>query len=341
MAETARHHRRDLDRPGGGRRHRRGDHPRLRGEAPAVAPGRRGVQPRQRQAGHPLGQEGQGAGDPAAAGRQPGDPGVRRQRAAGGLPGALPRQLRPAAGLAPPGRPGLPGAHDRRGLQPVLQQVRPRRLREPPRPLPGRGADRPDGPRRRLEPGRGQRLRAAQLRPAGGVVDAAGRADRRLPRLPGGPPELLNSRLDYAELLDQAKQGEDAIVFTELRTYTPVGQNKAIVDIGSKAQPFKLFLPDVEGDEGQRLLRLLDGRYLPRTTTTSAAATPMSAAACSCSATSPRWWSPRPPRSPTPPRADPPPARPLHPGGDDRSPGRGEEPAATAMGVTACRTTPR
>lgn len=77
-------------------------------------------------------------------------------------------------------------------------------------------------------------------------------------------PELRNSRLDYAELLDQAKQGEDAIVFTELRTYTPVGQNKAIVDIGSKAQPFKLFLPDVEGDEGQRLLRLLDGRYLPK-----------------------------------------------------------------------------
>ena len=77
-------------------------------------------------------------------------------------------------------------------------------------------------------------------------------------------PELLNSRLDYAELLDQAKQGEDAIVCTELRTCTPVGQNKAIVDIGSKAQPFKLFLPDVEGDEGQRLLRLLDGRYLPK-----------------------------------------------------------------------------
>jgi micrococcal nuclease len=77
-------------------------------------------------------------------------------------------------------------------------------------------------------------------------------------------PELLNSRLDYAELVDLAKQRAEATVFTELRTYTPIGQNKAIVDIGSKAQPFKLFLPDVEGDEGQRLLRLLDGRYIPK-----------------------------------------------------------------------------
>jgi micrococcal nuclease len=77
-------------------------------------------------------------------------------------------------------------------------------------------------------------------------------------------PALLNSRLDYAELVDRAKQHEEATVFTELRTYTPVGQNKAIVDIGSRAQPFKLFLPNVEGEEGQRLLRLLDGRYIPK-----------------------------------------------------------------------------
>ena len=47
-------------------------------------------------------------------------------------------------------------------------------------------------------------------------------------------PALLNSRLDYAELVDLARQREEATVFTELRTYTPVGQNKAIVDIGSR-----------------------------------------------------------------------------------------------------------
>jgi len=53
-------------------------------------------------------------------------------------------------------------------------------------------------------------------------------------------------------------------VFTELRTYTPVGQNKAIVDIGSRAQPFKLFLPDIQGSAGQEILRLLDDRYIPK-----------------------------------------------------------------------------
>jgi micrococcal nuclease len=79
-----------------------------------------------------------------------------------------------------------------------------------------------------------------------------------------GQPRLLNSRRDYADLEELAGRREEATVFTELRTYTPIGQNKAIVDIGSKAQPFKLFLPDVEGEEGQRLLRLLDGRYIPK-----------------------------------------------------------------------------
>lgn len=76
-------------------------------------------------------------------------------------------------------------------------------------------------------------------------------------------PELLNSRLDYARLRELAGQGQQATVFTELRTYTPVGQNKAIVDIGSKAQPFKLFLPETDSEKGQQILRLLDTRYIP------------------------------------------------------------------------------
>jgi micrococcal nuclease len=79
-----------------------------------------------------------------------------------------------------------------------------------------------------------------------------------------GRPELLNSRLDYARLHELAGQAQEATVFTELRAHMPVGQNKAIVDIGSRAQPFKLFLPDIEGDEGQQILRLLDNRYIPK-----------------------------------------------------------------------------
>jgi micrococcal nuclease len=76
-------------------------------------------------------------------------------------------------------------------------------------------------------------------------------------------PELLNSRLDYARLRELAGQEQQATVFTELRTFTMVGQNKAIVDIGSHAQPFKLFLPETEGEAGQRILRLLSDRYIP------------------------------------------------------------------------------
>jgi endonuclease YncB( thermonuclease family) len=83
-------------------------------------------------------------------------------------------------------------------------------------------------------------------------------------RLRAARPELLNSRRDYAKLHELAAGEQTATVFTELRTYTPVGQNKAIVDIGSKAQPFKLFLPDIDSDAGQEILRLLDDRYIPK-----------------------------------------------------------------------------
>jgi micrococcal nuclease len=77
-------------------------------------------------------------------------------------------------------------------------------------------------------------------------------------------PDLPNSRLDYARLHQLANQEEEATVFTELRTYTQVGQNKAVVEIGSKAQPFKLLLPNIEAQAGQEILRLLDQRYISR-----------------------------------------------------------------------------
>lgn len=86
----------------------------------------------------------------------------------------------------------------------------------------------------------------------------------RYRRLTVDRPDLLNSRRDYARLREIAAGREDATVFTELRSYVRVGQNKAIVDIGSRAQPFKVFLPDTEGAAGQRILRLLDDRYLPK-----------------------------------------------------------------------------
>jgi micrococcal nuclease len=75
-------------------------------------------------------------------------------------------------------------------------------------------------------------------------------------------PELLNSRRDYAKIVELAEAGAEAVIFTELRTVSRVGQNNAIVEIGSKSQPFKLFLPDVEGAEGQAILALLDNAYV-------------------------------------------------------------------------------
>ncbi len=75
-------------------------------------------------------------------------------------------------------------------------------------------------------------------------------------------PDLLNSRRDYAKIVEMAEARAEAVVFTELRTVTRVGQDNAIVEIGSKHQPFKLFLPDVDGAEGQAILALLENAYI-------------------------------------------------------------------------------
>jgi micrococcal nuclease len=75
-------------------------------------------------------------------------------------------------------------------------------------------------------------------------------------------PSLLNSRRDYAELLELAAQEREATVFTELASVARVGQHRAIVDIGSREQPFKLFVPDIESDDGRGLLSLLKTQYV-------------------------------------------------------------------------------
>lgn len=76
-------------------------------------------------------------------------------------------------------------------------------------------------------------------------------------------PELLNSRRDYQQIAQLAGAGEEAVIFTELRTFTRVAPNKAIVEIGSRQQPFKLFLDDVDGRDGQQVLALLENAYIP------------------------------------------------------------------------------
>ena len=75
-------------------------------------------------------------------------------------------------------------------------------------------------------------------------------------------PDLLNSRRDYHKIQAMAGEGAEAVVFTELRTVTRVGQDKAIVEIGSKHQPFKLFFADLDGPDAQELLALLEDGYI-------------------------------------------------------------------------------
>ena len=77
-----------------------------------------------------------------------------------------------------------------------------------------------------------------------------------------GNDELLNSRLDYKEIVKRAATGEDAVVFTELRSIQRVQQSAAVIRIGSQHQPFSLFLPNIENSAGQKIIQLLESRYI-------------------------------------------------------------------------------
>lgn len=73
--------------------------------------------------------------------------------------------------------------------------------------------------------------------------------------------KVYDSREDYAKLVD--REGEDTVVFTELNSYRRAGPSHVVVNIGSQEQPFKLFLPNAaETESGQRILSLLDRRYI-------------------------------------------------------------------------------
>lgn len=74
--------------------------------------------------------------------------------------------------------------------------------------------------------------------------------------------DVLNTRLDYEALAQRARDGGDAVVFTELRELRMLSTTKAVIDIGSVAQPFSVFVPDVTTADGQALVRLLTDRYL-------------------------------------------------------------------------------
>lgn len=75
--------------------------------------------------------------------------------------------------------------------------------------------------------------------------------------------ELLNSRLDFEEIRARAEEGgHTATVFTAVEEVKRVGSRSAVVRIGSPRQPFQLFLPNIEDEPGQGIVRLLETRYI-------------------------------------------------------------------------------
>lgn len=74
--------------------------------------------------------------------------------------------------------------------------------------------------------------------------------------------KTLNPRTDFEVIIELAERNETATVFTEVGEYPRLGSRTAVVEIGSVAQRFSIFLPDIEEDKGQELLSLLSLRYL-------------------------------------------------------------------------------
>ena len=74
---------------------------------------------------------------------------------------------------------------------------------------------------------------------------------------------LLNTRRDYAELVDIAKAGGTATVFMELRDFRPAGADHIIFSTGSLSQPYSLFIPGGNTLDGADVMRLILTRYRP------------------------------------------------------------------------------
>ncbi|KZN22467.1 hypothetical protein A4G99_19855 [Haladaptatus sp. R4] len=74
---------------------------------------------------------------------------------------------------------------------------------------------------------------------------------------------ILDTRQDYHRIENSV--GDELTVFTELDGYERAGEKHAIVKIGSKEQPFQLFLPNaLETEGGQRLISLMEKRYIAK-----------------------------------------------------------------------------
>lgn len=73
--------------------------------------------------------------------------------------------------------------------------------------------------------------------------------------------DLLNSRLDFEEIVARAQYQEKVVVFTELRSLRRITATSARIEIGSVKQPFSLYLPNTESPGGKAVVNLLNNRY--------------------------------------------------------------------------------
>ena len=89
------------------------------------------------------------------------------------------------------------------------------------------------------------------------VIDGYRRYMGTNPQLP-----VLNTRLDYEELVQAAESKQTATIFTELREIKPVGGSHAEIGIGTRARPFNVFLPHAYASAGQEIMNLLTQRYI-------------------------------------------------------------------------------
>lgn len=81
-------------------------------------------------------------------------------------------------------------------------------------------------------------------------------------RLKARDPSLLDSRLDYEEILRLARNNEVATVFTELSALDLMENRDGLIRLGSMKRPFNLYISDIASRTGQEIVHLTTSRYI-------------------------------------------------------------------------------
>ncbi len=75
-------------------------------------------------------------------------------------------------------------------------------------------------------------------------------------------PHLLNTRLDYDQLLEKAATTETVTVFTELSGVRRVGGVHGLSNYGSDDRPFNFFIPSMDDGRSKEAVQLMYNRYI-------------------------------------------------------------------------------